>query len=197
MLDMAETRDSLRGAFRLAIGHKDGLRLFQPTIDAFFRSFLAAFLVLPLYLLHLYAERQLMVWPDGAERIDGTTYLFIKLAAFAVDWLSFPIAMIFLSRLLGLTQRYALYVTVFNWTSVLLSLLLFPPFILWSLGVIGAGLANFMSLILILLAVRIRWFMAVTVLAVPGLTAGGLVALEFILSLAIAELANQAIGIVG
>ncbi len=197
MLRVNEIVASLKGAFALAVGQASGLARFEQSFEAFWRSFAAIFLVAPLYLMHVLAEHRIILTADDFDPATFSAGLYFSVKAFVliIDWFAFPILMVFLARLLRLTAGYGLYITVFNWGTVLIVAALTPPFIGWSLGYISDFAANIMSLGILMIVLRYRWFIARVALEASPLVATGLVLAEFLLSLLITQSATRLIGL--
>jgi hypothetical protein len=188
---------SLRGSFELALGRASGLSYFENSIDAFWRSFTVIILVAPIYLIQVLAERS-NLFASGLldpETYSSGLYFFVKTGVLVIDWFAFPILMVGIARLLNLTTRYGIYITVFNWSSLLIVLALTPAFVAWTLGLVGDFLANILTLGILMLVLRFRWFIAQEVLGAPPVTAAGLVLAEFLMSILINQSGNRLIGI--
>lgn len=113
MPDRAEVWSALYGAYRLAFFDPSGMGYFNLTIEGFWRSFFAAVLVAPGYVL-LMALRA----PPG-ENLDPGALVLVETIAYAIAWCAFPVAAILLTRLLGLGRNYVALVIAINWTAVL------------------------------------------------------------------------------
>ena len=98
-----EISRSGRGAFLFARFDARGLGYFNVTLDGFWRSFIGALVVLPLTVLTMMTEAR------GAE-IDWLP----ELLRYAGDWLLFPLVMIPIARLLGLSQQYVPFVIAYK-----------------------------------------------------------------------------------
>lgn len=109
-----EISRSVRGAFLFARFDARGLGYFNVTLDGFWRSFVGALVVLPLTVLTMMTEAR------GAE-IDWLP----ELLRYAGGWLLFPLVMIPIARLLGLSQQYVPFVIAYNWMQVVQSMLFF------------------------------------------------------------------------
>jgi hypothetical protein len=153
-------------------------------------------LVAPIYLLHIGAERRglLAAMEDPAAFPEGA-FLVVSVLAFFVDWLIYPLAMIPISRALNVGHAFGIYITAFNWTSVIAAAVFAPPYLLVSWGVIGAGIGNFLSFAALVFVLHMRWFVARTALGVAAPTAAALVLVEMLSSLLVALGANRLAGV--
>ncbi len=197
MPGLNEIITSLRGSFELALGRTSGLSHFENSFDAFWRSFAVIFLVAPIYLMQVLAERSNLLTGGliDPETYSSSLYFWVKAGVLVIDWFAFPVLMVAIARLLNLTARYGIYITVFNWSSLLIVLVLTPAFVAWTLGIVGDFLANILTLGILMLVLRFRWFIAREVLGAPPVTAAGLVLAEFLMSILINQSGNRLIGI--
>lgn len=110
----AEVAHYLQGAWLLAQGNRRGIDFFDLSVEGFWRSFSAALIVAPAYLLLLLERYAATGWPE-----QTVLALFAELVAYVLGWALFPVVAIFLTRLLGLTSRYIPLVVAANWSAVL------------------------------------------------------------------------------
>ena len=122
-------------------------------------------------------------------------YFGARTIVLIVDWLAFPVLMIFIARLLDLGSRYVSYIVAYNWTALIAILPLSLPLIFFGYNLIPALVALVLSVIGLGIVMRYRWFVAVTALGVGGWTAFGLVVLDLALSFTLTELTSRAMGI--
>ena len=169
---------SLFGAWWLAQMDPRGIGLFNLTIEGFWRSFFAAVLVAPMYAaitLH-----DLLQHPD---LLDPGWALLVKMIAYALAWIAFPVAAAVLTRLLDLHRHYAVLIIAGNWAAVLQATALLVVL------VIGLALPDLLAQLL-LLAVTIailfyQWFVTRTALRTTGGIALALVLVDLLLNTAI------------
>ena len=182
MPSFAEIASSLQGAIMLARRDTAGFACFTMTADGFWRSFLAVLLVAPLYL----AVSSLGSDPGTTELSEGSREspsVLVRLVVLTVEWLAYPAAMAFVTRLLGLQHNYVPYVIVYNWSSVLAMAAVTPPFLLNAAGIIDTRATVALFVVLSLLVIYYRWYIARTALATNGPTAAGIVAFDFVFSM--------------
>lgn len=185
MLTFTEIRSALTGSFLLARKGTSGLQYFDVSIDGFWRSFLVIVLAAPLYLLFTWKEFLILgeLEPQSADLEFGAGFVATKFALMVVDWLVFPIAMIFISRQMSLWPKYIPFIAIYNWSSLFLMLVLSPIAILFVIGFISAQAATSLNLLATMFVLYYRWSVAKTVLETTMNTAALIVALELILSL--------------
>lgn len=180
----SEIARSLFGAWRLARLDRAGMALFDISITGFRRSFFAAVLVAPIY-LYLIA-----IAPDeeaaaGAEKIDAVWQTIALIVKYLLNWAVFPIAMIFLARLLRLTHHYVGYIIAANWGAVLQMALLAAAA---TLGLLIGGensLGSILSLLATVAAIAYQWVIARTALQTTAVVAAALVIIDLLLGLLI------------
>ncbi|MDP6706608.1 MAG: hypothetical protein QF893_09720 [Alphaproteobacteria bacterium] len=136
-----EIVSSIYGAWRILRFDPGALTHFNQTVEGFWRSFFAALLVAPAYLVSSLVRFFSLPAEDTAE-VDPLAFLTLRLLGFALAWIAFPVAMIWLTRLLQFGQRYVVYIIVWNWSSVVAMAIMLPLVILLSLGVFPEGIAG-------------------------------------------------------
>ena len=162
----------IAGAFRVARGDFSGYEQFDQSANGFWRSFLAAPLLLPVrYILLLVGL--------GAVQTEAN-FVALEALAFLVDWLVFPLVMIFMTRMAGISHRYAPFVIAYNWTKL-------PIYIVVAIamGIAVSGDAETINPVgaMLLMAASfwslwLRWRIAKDMLEVPGLHAAAYVVLD-------------------
>jgi hypothetical protein len=172
---------SVQAAWLLAPGDNAALGHFDLSADGFWKSFAAALVVAPAYVLVLLDQYRFTGWPENA----WATAL-AELVSFAGGWVAFPLAAISLTRLLGLSARYVPLIVANNWSAVI-QVALYTAVV-----VVGTilppelrTLALFTATILVL---TYQWFVIRTALVTTGLTAFGLVVFDVLLSITVSRL---------
>jgi hypothetical protein len=190
-----EVSRSLQGSLHLLHTRTEGLRSFDLSEAGFWRSFSVIGLALPAYVVSVALERQRLgiLGPDhallGSLRLDALVAL-----AYGAGFLALPIAMIGISRRLGLTERYVPFVIVTNWISVLGLLTLSFPGILLLIGWATPELSTFFTLAFAVLLVRTQWFATKATLGVSGGSAFAVVLLGLGLDAVVAGAMRALIG---
>ena len=183
---LEEARRSLYGSWLLLIRNTEGYRQFVQTEAGFWRSFTAIVLVAPLY---LYATTIQVDLPGEAGPVAPPS-LASAVLGLVLQWIGWPLAMVLIARYAGLQDGFARYIIAYNWSSVLVIALLMPPLFLLDLGIVGPGLAVFLSFLLMLVSLYYRWYVAQTAFETTGLIAMALVLADFVLSLLVNRLVN-------
>jgi hypothetical protein len=178
-----EVNRSVKGTLDLLNNKAEGLKAFDMSERGFWRSFAAIWLTLPAYIVSLAFERLRLglVQPDRS-LLDNLWVDFVVALGHVASFIALPIAMIFIARSLRLTQRYAPFVIVLNWITVIGLLLLSVPAMLLLLGWATPALATMFSLAFAVVIVRVQWFATKATLGVSGLSAFGIVSLGLVLN---------------
>jgi len=198
-MNAAYVRGQLEVALRFARFEKDAIRDFDQTFDGFFRSFVGIVLCVPFYVLIVLADRRIAV--NAPTEMPGVeigplppanlAFLALESMNYLVNWIAFPLAMIFITRIIGAGRRYVPFIVAYNWTScVIFALTIIPP-VLYLSGLVPVAAASSFSLPVILLAVAYRFKVAREALDVSALNAAGIVLFDLLLSLLIVMVNTQ------
>ncbi len=171
---------ALYGATRLAKGDPHGIEFFDDTAESFWRSFWAAAIVAPPYLLLLAFD----LW--GANIHSGPLrVMLIEAIAYVIGWTAFPVVAFYLCEAIGRQDRYIRYISAANWATVLqVTLYLFVTAVI-ATGLLPGALALALSLATHLALAVYGWFIARVGLILSAAGAAGVVALDIALSLAV------------
>ncbi|OHC74681.1 MAG: hypothetical protein A3G18_06850 [Rhodospirillales bacterium RIFCSPLOWO2_12_FULL_58_28] len=172
-----EALRSLYGAYRLARRDAGGMAFFNTTIDGFWRSFLAAAIIAPFYILLLYIR-----FNAGEMNVHPYRFVAVEAISYVLSWVTFPVVMISLAKFLEREKNYLAYIVAYNWASVLQNALYLPLAMLMVNELLPAGMASALSLIVFLMIIFYTWFVARTALNVSGGIASGIVVLDLVIS---------------
>jgi hypothetical protein len=185
MPPLQEIVSSLFGAWRLARFDPAGIGFINASIEGARRSFFAAAIVAPAYALMLAVR-----FSGLDQETDAARFVIAETIAYVLSWVAYPLAMVPVSRALGRFDRYAGYVSAYNWSLVLQNALVLPLVILSASGLLPGGLIQMLWLFAIIAITAYVWFIARTALAISGTAAIGIVALDFVLSFLISGAAD-------
>lgn len=178
MLSIADVARILRGTGWVLRLDPRGIAAFDGSAADATRSFLAAVVLLPVFLLYLVFER---VQGSADPQAPALVFLSVKLLQYVTSWTLFPVVMEVISRLLDRRIFYFRWLAAYNWVQVPIMMAFLPIAILAGLGLIQAeGLALFNSLTFMALAFYLG-FLARHGLQLPVLSAIGVVFLDLIL----------------
>jgi hypothetical protein len=170
-----EITSSIYGGWRLVLRDADGMRWFNLSVEGFWRSFIAALLILPLALL--IAQVPLPQEDPGVER-----GLVLVVGLYLLEWVGRAVILLGLSAIVGRTERYAALVIVWNWVAI-------PEFGLFAVATILAFLlppmAPFVFVIALGLMFAIDYFVTRTALDVGAGPGFGIVLVIFLAQLAL------------
>ncbi|MGE0093311.1 MAG: hypothetical protein AB7M05_14375 [Alphaproteobacteria bacterium] len=179
-----EAAYALFGAYRLAHLDPSGLRYFNATVEGFWRSFLAALIVAPGYAILIGLE--LGDSPDAAS-LDWGHIALVQTIAYVISWTAFPVAMHYLTALIGRHEEYVGYIVAYNWAAVIQMGVMLPAAAVQAMIPGGAG--GLIMLPVVIATAFYQWFIARSALRVGGGTAAGIVGFDFALSLFVAGIA--------
>ncbi len=185
-----ETAYALFGAYRLAHLDPSGLQHFNATVQGFWRSFLAALIVAPGYAILIGLE--LGGAPDAAS-LDWGHIALVQAIAYVISWTAFPVAMHYLTSLIGRHEEYVGYIVAYNWAAVIQMGVMLPAAAVQAMIPGSAG--GLIMLPVVIATAFYQWFIARTALRVGGGTAAGIVGFDFALSLLVAGIAATIRGV--
>ncbi|HEX3500688.1 MAG TPA: hypothetical protein VHT04_15325 [Stellaceae bacterium] len=152
----ADIANALHGAWRLARFDRSGAAFFEHSERAFWRSFLAALIAFPAFLLFL----PLGSGDVEAGTIDWMRVFLVETIAYVIGWTAFPLVILPVTRFLGREAAWLDFIIVYNWSQVLQYGLI--------LAVIGLSLSG---LVPPLLATLLLYLAYVAVFAYEGFIA--------------------------
>ncbi len=170
----ATIQDHLSVAFRLAKREPDAIKEIANTQAAFWYSFQAALISLPLMLVTIFF---------GAESSPGMLGLLAEVALFVVGWLLFPVVMLEVVPLIDRTQEYCRYIAASNWCSVLEDGALTAIVVLQAINVIPDAIGGIVFFACVVWVFSYQFFVARHGLKVEAGTAAMIIGLRLLLSL--------------
>src|SRR5690606_7445527 len=150
---------------------------FNATVEGFWRSFTAALIAFPVYLLLVVTR------PDPETGIAAEAALLVETIAYVIDWFAFPVVMLHVAAALDRTERYLGYIVAVNWCNLVQVALFGTILVLRLAGILTGGLSEFLWLVALLWVLSYQWYVARVGLEISGLAAAGIVALAFLISL--------------
>jgi hypothetical protein len=157
-----EVQTVVGGALRLAVGDRRGLNFFDPSIDGFWRSFRAAMVCYPLYLVLIGFRVNGALW-HGAAPI-----LVVETIAYVISWVGFPLLVLPVSRHFGRADRFLWFMVAYNWSQIPAT----GVFVLVGLdsatGLMPPSAAHLAGLLAAIAALVYEWYIARVALAVSG-----------------------------
>jgi hypothetical protein len=186
MPDREEIVRSLTGAWDLFRDRPDAMRYFDVSVEGFWRSFGAIVLIVPLYVITVIAERQVLVAdPIVAATLSDPAFFLAKAFALCLDWVALPVILALAARPLGVERSYSAYIVARNWGAVIA----ISPFalvaLLFALGVLGMDMTNYLSLAALFIILRYNYLIARRALGASVGLAVAIIVFDLFLSLSI------------
>ena len=178
MIDLRAASAGLTGAWRLARLDPGGMRYFDATLDGFWRSFQAAIVAAPFYLLLLLLSTQ-----DHPLSADPVRAALVEVIGYVINWTAFPLAAWYMARALHCTHRYLGFIVAYNWSTVLQVLAFIPIALLSVTDLVPDDLVIILAFLVTGATIYYRYFIARTALGIEALPALGFVALDFVIGL--------------
>ena len=178
MISFAELKRSIFGAWLLARFDQSGLLFFENSLGAFWRSYWAALLAVPLYITLIIiraSDSMYAVGPLGAITIHTSNYI--------IGWFALPFVMLYVCRIIDKEDQFLKYFIAYNWATLLQVTLIFVIAILAKFGAFPPILSGFLTFIAIMGVLVYQGFIARVALIVPNAGAFGVVALDLMISL--------------
>ncbi|MEL6965435.1 MAG: hypothetical protein AAFO01_21985 [Pseudomonadota bacterium] len=181
--DRHEIASSLYGAYRLAWFDETGMGFFNISVEGFWRSFFAAVILAPFYMLS--------IGQDFINPEDGFSFwaAMVHFLTYGLSWVLFPLVAFFATDLLGIGQRFTALVVAVNWTSILIFGLLTI-----SVGLVAVVQHAITELALVILTAALivyHWFVIKTALETTATVAIAFVLFNFLLGAMLQQLAQR------
>jgi hypothetical protein len=181
-----EVQLAVGGALRLACGDRRGLGFFDTSIDGFWRSFRAALICYPLYLVLLSFRVPSASWTQSGV----ATILVVETIAFVISWTAFPLLILPLARLLGREDRFLAFMVVYNWSQIPQTVLFVLVGLDGATGLLAPAAAGFAQLVAAIAVLVYEWYIARVALLVTGAQATVVVMVDLVLGTALGRVAE-------
>jgi hypothetical protein len=186
MITIKEVRSALTGVVDLAKGDIIGLAYFENSPRALWRSFWAAVIVAPAWVLLLALQDQPM--PAGPLKM-----IAVQVIEYVLLWTTFPLVLHEILSRTGQLDRFCLYIAIRNWASVIET-----PAMLFATAfaiAVPYDLAQLVPLFVMVSIFAYEWFLARVGLGVGLGAAAGVAALDFLLSVTIQLTGDLMLGV--
>ena len=158
----AEVWVALTGALRLARGDPGGLLCFDASEQGFWRSFRAAVLCYPLYLILLAFPIEL----GDAPQVDAWRVLVVETIHYVISWIAFPLMMLPLVDWLQRSDRFFGFMVAYNLCQVPQTVVFAAIALAGGVGLLSAEGMLIADLIAGLAALVYEWYVSRVALAV-------------------------------
>lgn len=172
-----ELADVVTGLKRLLRLDREAVDCFDPTPEGFWRSFAAAWIAAPAFLV-----LTLATMPHAAN-FSLPRYLLVETISYVIGWVAFPLVMVTVTRSIKREERFFPYMTAYNWFHLPASALLAALALLGLIGLLPWPLVGLLGLLVNAANLMYLWFLAQTGLKTDALTATGIVILDVLISL--------------
>lgn len=180
MIDLPAAARGIAGAWRLARLDPNGFRYFDLSQEGFWKSFQAAAVAAPLFVLLILLRSEEHPLSD-----DPLRAIFIEAIGYVVGWTAFPLAAWYLASALQKQQRYTAYIIAYNWANVIQVAAFLPVALLSASGVLPGSFVVLLALLLTGAVIYYQFFIVRTALGLEALPALGFVAIDLALGLLI------------
>jgi hypothetical protein len=172
-----EIRLAVGGALRLARGDPRGLGFFDTSIHGFWRSFRAAVICYPFFLILVGFRVSAAHWEaSGVMRI-----VIVETIGYVISWVAFPLLMLPLSRWLGREDRFLPFMVAYNWSQVPQTALFVILGADTASGLLPHAVAQFADFAAAVAVLLYEWYIARVALAVSSSQAVPVVLLDLVL----------------
>lgn len=181
-----EVQLAVGGALRLAIGDRRGLGFFDVSLDGFWRSFRAAILCYPLYVLLLTLRIKTAQWQgSGIPAI-----LAVETIAYTISWVAFPLLLLPVVRWLDRESRFLAFMVAYNWSQIPQTALLALVGIDGATGLLPPSALAYAQLFATIAVLVYEWYIARVALALGAAQATLIVILDLLLGIALGRVAE-------
>lgn len=184
-LTVRDVAYSVFGAYRLARFDTNGLLYLDRSPEGVVKSFYAALLVLPAYIMIL----AIRMW-EPFQEVPLPAVLVVEGIAYVVSWTAFPVIMHQVAASIGRSERFLDFLGAYNWSSVVQMAAYLPPVALAESGILPDGVGGALVFGVMMAMLAYQWFIMKTTLAVDGLAAAGFVLVDVFVSALITDFAD-------
>jgi len=182
----AEVSLALTGALRLARGDRGGLTCFDRSLDGFWRSFRAAAITYPLYLVLLTVRVSVAEW----QRSGGWRIVLVETIGYVITWVAFPLIMLAVTRWIGRSHRFFDFMVPYNWCQVPQSALVVLVGIGSESRILSARAGESLDIAAWIATLVYEWYIARVALDTTGSAAVLIVLVDFVLGMVIGYVAG-------
>lgn len=185
MISTREATVALYGAWRLARFDETGLRYFDNTVEAFWRSFQAALVVLPAYAILI-----MLRMAENPPTAGAPTVIIVQAIAYVAGWFAFPFVMYYVTGWADRRPFFCRYIVAYNWATVLQITLFLVLAVVAATGILPEAMVPLLILVATLAILVYQGFIARVALDVPVWGAAGIVLLDIVVSLLLSGYTN-------
>jgi hypothetical protein len=172
-----ELRCAVIGSLLLARGDPAGLDYFDRSHDGFWRSFRAAVLVYPLFLVLLAIRANPARW----EAAGGWFVVAIESIGYVIGWTIFPLVMIGVTRWLGREPKYYDFMVAYNWCQLPEGVLAVVVAVVTQAGILPGAAGRTVEITAGIAVLVYEWFIARSALQTSRSAAAFVVLVDVVL----------------
>ncbi len=174
----------LYGAWRLVFLDRGGLSYFDASVEGFWKSFYAAALVAPGYVILVLLDPT--VQNAGA---GGMRSVLIHALTYSLSWTVYPVVVHPIVQAMSRGTAYTKFIVAFNWAKVIQMALYLPVVGIVAAQILPGGAANLLNAAVYMLLLGYQWVVTRTALYIRSWPTTGLVALYFTVGVVLSVLA--------
>jgi hypothetical protein len=180
-----EMASGLRGAWRLLRFDSSGLIDFDESVEGFWKSFYAAALTAPGYVIVVAMHL------SDAELPGGFLHLvLVESCSYVIEWVAYPLAIFYITEMMGKPEAFIRFIVALNWSRVIQMILYLPVLLLVDAEAFAPQFGNLLTVAVTIAVLVYQWFVTRSALAINGLPAGLLVALDLAISVVIVRVTD-------
>lgn len=179
-----EILNCVYGAWRLARLDATGVQYFDDSPAAALRSFFAAVLVAPAFVIAL------LLGDHRAPAIGPQAIVLVVLLSYCLSWAAYPVIAFRICQVIDREKAFFRFLSASNWASVIAAHLALVVAVLNGGGIVPEALAPLLELAMFSYLVTYQWFITRHCLAVGLGAAIGFVALQSLIDFIIVIFVN-------
>lgn len=177
MISQLEILRSLYGAWRLARLDAGGMQYFVRTHEGALRSFFAALIALPPFLI---IEADILAYQIAQNGL--LVAVAIQAIFYVIRWTAFPVLMMTILSVFGVPEKFVDFLVAYNWGNVI-QIAIFLPVLLLQWMTPGAAFLDLAYWITIGVLMGYVWFVIRTATGLSDTVVVGFVVLDLIVAL--------------
>ena len=182
-----EVQLALAGSLRLARGDRGGLACFDRSLDGFWRSFRAAVIAYPLYLVLLVMRVTVAEWQGSG----GWRIVTVETIGYVIAWVAFPLLMLTVTRWIGRAHRFFDFMVPYNWCQVPQSALFVLVGLESESGMLGTQASEAIDIVAAIATLVYEWYIARVALETTGSAAVFVVLVDLVLGVVISRVVGS------
>jgi len=185
---LAEAWLALAGALRLARGDPGGIACFDASIGGFWRSFRAALLCYPFYLILL--SFPVVIGDGPLEEIDAGRFYAAETIHWVISWAAFPLLVLPIVDWLQRGDRFLRFMTAYNWSQVPQTIIFAAVALVGGAGIFSANAMLSVDLILGIATLVYEWYIARVALALSSGRAALIILADVVLAVVLTHVSR-------